>query len=251
MALAIATTRLNPDGRNPMKTVTHVLQLRYPRAVLYTLALAALPGCSGDRLIEPETGRVLTSVELYPLSSTISLLEPLNTVALQVLAYDQDGNPMTDAGAVTFASANELVARVREGSTVSAVSAGQTVVTGRVTINGVTKTVEGSVRVVAEREPALVGTWRGTATGTSGSTSVVFVFNPDLSMSGVGEASWACSVQGKWELSGHTLRARAIGACPGSQLQIEYSAPLSSAQRLEGNWVTDTGSPGTFSIVNE
>jgi hypothetical protein len=234
-----------------MKTFTQVLQLRYVRAVLTVLALVALPSCSGDKLTEPEPARVLTLVGLYPMSSTISLLEPLNTIALRAVAYDQHGMPMTNAEAVSFASANELAATVHAGGTVSAVAAGQTVVTVRVTISGVTKTVDGTVNVVAEREPALVGTWRGTATGTGGTTNVVFVFNPDFSMSAGGEASWACPIQGEWELSGNTLIASAHGPCSGSQMQIKYTAPLSSTQRLEGHWVTGTGSPGTFSITKE
>jgi spore coat protein U-like protein len=90
--------------------------------VLTAFALIALPGCSLDKLVEPEPARILTSVELYPKSSTISLLEPLNTVALQVLAYDQDRIPITDAGAVSFVSVNELAATVHAGGTVSAVA---------------------------------------------------------------------------------------------------------------------------------
>jgi hypothetical protein len=248
-----AVPRLYPDRRNPMKTFTQVLRLRYPWAVLTTLVFLVSPGCGGDsgNSMAPEPPRVLTSVALHPTSSTISVREPLNTVALRVVAYDQDRKLMTDAGAVTFASVNELVARVREGSTVSAVAPGQTVVTARVTINGVTKTVDGTVNVVAEREPVLVGTWRGSATSINASTNVVFVFNGDFSMSAVGEASWACPVQGEWELSGNTLMASAHGPCSGSQMQITYSAPVSSTQRLEGNWVTNTGSPGTFSVTKD
>jgi hypothetical protein len=96
-----------------------------------------------------------------------------------------------------------------------------------------------------------VGTWRGTATSISASTNVVFVFDGVFSMSAVGEASWACPVQGEWELSGNTLMASAHGPCEGGQMQIEITAPLSSTQHLEGPWVTSTGSPGTFSFTKE
>jgi hypothetical protein len=235
-----------------MKTCTQVVQQRSAWAVLTALALVAAPGCSGDNLTEPEPARVLTSVRLHPMSSTISLLEPLNTVALTAVGYDQDGIPMTGAGAASFASANELAATVREGGSVSAVAAGQAVITATLTISGVTKSANATVNVVAEREPALVGTWRGTATSTSASTAVVFVFNGNLSMSATGEASWACPVQGEWELSSNTLTASAHASdCSGSQIQIQYTALLSSTQHLEGSWVTGTGSPGTFSITKE
>jgi hypothetical protein len=238
-----------------MMTFTQVVQLRYPWAVLTTFVLVVLPGCggnSGGNSMEPEAVRILTSVELHPTSSTLSVLEPLNTVALQVVAFDQDGRPMTDAAAVTFASANELVARVREGSTVSAVTEGQTVITAAVNIRGITKTGNTGVSVVAEREPALVGTWSGTVAGSLGSSNVVFVLTADATMSVVGDASWTrCRTEGRWELSGNGLFANGRDVECGNELELTFTAPLSNTQQLSGSWVAGNGHSGTFSFRKE
>jgi hypothetical protein len=234
-----------------MITLIQMLQLRCTPAVLTAFSLAALSGCSGDNLTEPEPARVLTSVQLFPMSSTISLVEPLNTVALRIVAYDQDGGVMTDAGAVTFASADEMVARVHEGSTVSAVAAGQAVITTTVTINGVAKTVQGTVNVVGEREPALVGTWRGTVVGSLGSSNVVFVLTSDATMSVDGDASWTpCRIEGTWALSdiGFGASGREVG-CMSNELT--FTATLSHTQQLSGSWAASNGHIGTFSFRKE
>lgn len=231
-----------------MITHTRTLRLCCGRAAILMVVWAAT-GCSGDGPTEVVAPSILTSLEFLPSASVISLQQPLNTVLLKAIPLDQDADEIIGEGAASFASADVLVATVAADGTVSAGATGQTVITATVTIAGVTKT---ATATVAEREPALVGTWRGPASGAIGTSTIVFQFHGDASMAGVGDASWNdCPIQGEWELAGDTFLIDAEGTECGTGLTLTFTAPLTSSQYLAGDWVTSTGFTGTFELVKQ
>jgi hypothetical protein len=227
---------------------TRTLRLRAGRAALIMMAWA-VTGCSGDGPFE--TGVVLTSVEFLPSASVISLQQPLNTVVLEAVPLDRDGKEIIGAGVASFASADHLVATVAADGTVSAVGTGQTAITATFTIAGVTKTASATVAVSAEREPALVGTWRGSATRATGTSGLHFQIRGDASMAGVGDANWNnCPIEGEWELAGDTFVIEAVETACGS-LKLTFTAPLTSTQHIGGDWDASNGVTGTFSLARE
>jgi hypothetical protein len=235
-------------------TTPHLCRHPGTRAALAALSIATAIACSGD-VTEPEPALVLTSLDVRPTAATISVAQPLNTAELRAVAYDQHADPMAIMTALSFSSANESVATVDGGGTITAVATGQTMVTATLTIGGITKTATATVTVVPEREPALVGSWKGTAAGQRAdnfplqTSNMVLVLNGDLSFSAVGDAGWQqCLVEGGWELPGETFAASGHDTgCPGSQ-QLTFTAPLSNSQRLDGSWVASNGHNGTFSL---
>jgi plastocyanin len=102
-------------------------------------------GDSGDGGVGPPAG--LDRVEVTPATSTLFTVAPGNTVALSVAALDQDGDPVSGAGAPSFSSDNVAVADAAADGTVTAVGAGSARITASVTADGVTKTGTSSVTV--------------------------------------------------------------------------------------------------------
>jgi len=79
---------------------------------------------------------VLTALEALP---DFVVLHQGTTVELRIIAYDQRGRHMTDAGGVTFSSSDSAVARVNGSGLVTGVAAGTAEIL-------VTKTIAGVIR---------------------------------------------------------------------------------------------------------
>jgi plastocyanin len=97
---------------------------------------------------------VLTTVEVTPATATLFTVAPGNTAALTVVAKDQNGAVMSNAG-TTFSSDAGAVATVGTDGTVTALTPGTAVITASLTAGGVTKT--GISTVTAEDAPASAG----------------------------------------------------------------------------------------------
>jgi plastocyanin len=129
-----------------------------PRTItLILLVTSACIGCESNRVTEsvlPGINRprpdpsVLTTLEVLP--STVTLEQGF-TVQLGIVARDQRGARMADAGGVTFTSSDSAIAKVSSSGFVTAVAAGTADIL-------VTKTVAGVTRSAAMKATILPAT---------------------------------------------------------------------------------------------
>lgn len=124
-------------------------------SVLILMATAA--GCGGGGgggIIDPPES-VLTTLQVTPGSATLFTAAPGNTASLAVVAKDQNGQTIANAGTPSFSSENSAIAEVGDDGTVTAKAPGITRITASLTANGVTKTA--STTVTAQVAAANVG----------------------------------------------------------------------------------------------
>jgi plastocyanin len=127
-------------------------QYRHPLA----LTVILLAACGGDGGDDGPSGPTLESIEVSPASETIFSLAPGNTVALTVVARDEDGDVISDPGTITYASGNTSIATVSSSGVVTAAGAGTTSVTASATYGGVTRNGSASITVNVAPATALV-----------------------------------------------------------------------------------------------
>jgi plastocyanin len=106
-------------------------------------------GDGGGGIVDPAS--VLTTLEVTPASAALFTAAPGNTVTLAVVAKDQNGQTMANAGTPSFSSENSAIAEVADDGTVTAKGPGITRITASLTANGVTKTA--STTVTAQVAP--------------------------------------------------------------------------------------------------
>jgi plastocyanin len=134
-------------------------------------------GC-GDGGPGPNQDQVLTTLEVSPATAALFTVAPGNTVALTVVAKDQNGTTMTGVGSPTFSSDNSAVADVSDDGTITATGAGTAQVTSSLTAGGVTKT--GTTTVSVQVAPA-----------TAAVSAPAFAFVPQLvDVSAGGVVTW-------------------------------------------------------------
>jgi plastocyanin len=125
-----------------MRTMTGIAPL---------LVVLAAGGCGGDGGSGPEA-RVLTTLELTPATADLFTVAPGNTVALTVVAKDQDGQVMTGVGPASFSTSNAGIATVDGNATVSGVGPGTAQISASLTAGSETKTA--AMQVTVEAAPA-------------------------------------------------------------------------------------------------
>jgi plastocyanin len=146
------------------------------KTVILLIPAAAGIGCGGSS--PTTTDSELTTVEVTPASATLFTLSPANSVALSVVAKDQDGRIMEVAGATTFSSSDDAVAAVDAEGTVMAAAVGTTVITASVTADGITKSGTATVNVVV-------------APATADVQAPAFTYNPPVvDVAAGGSVTW-------------------------------------------------------------
>jgi plastocyanin len=123
-------------------------------SLLILTATGAGCGGGGGEIIDPPES-VLTTLQVTPASATLFTAAPGNTASLAVVAKDQNGQTMANAGTPSFSSENSAIAEVGDDGTVTAKSPGITRITASLTANGVTETA--STTVTAQVAAANVG----------------------------------------------------------------------------------------------
>lgn len=133
-------------------------------------------GCGSDSS-EP-TPRVLTTVEATPATATLFSAAPENTLQVTVVAKDQDGAMMDDAGPISFSSTNETVATVAPDGTISAAGVGTAQISASLTVDAVT--LSDAVTVTVEDAPE-----------SASVTAPQFAFQPEVvDVSAGGAVTW-------------------------------------------------------------
>jgi plastocyanin len=83
------------------------------------------------------------------------VLRPTQTKPITASALDQRGNPIANASGYSYTSSNTSIATVTAAGVVTGVANGTVTVTTSLTLNGVTKGAETSVRVTDQAAPGL------------------------------------------------------------------------------------------------
>ena len=129
------------------------MQTLLSRIATLLLVAGTGAGCGGGSGTGPGSDpSVLTALEVTPATATLFTVAPGNTVALSVVAKDQDGQAMSGLGSPTFSSDNTAIANVSSAGTVTAVAAGTATITASLTAGGVTQT--GTTTVTTRIPPA-------------------------------------------------------------------------------------------------
>ena len=108
--------------------------------VLTILILAAGAGCGGGGGPVDPPESVLTTLQVTPATATLFTAAPGNTASLAVVAKDQNGQTIANAGIPSFSSENSAIAEVGDEGIVTAKGPGITRITASLTANGVTET---------------------------------------------------------------------------------------------------------------
>jgi plastocyanin len=122
------------------------------RTAMLIIPVAAGLGCGST---EPDPP-VFTTVAVTPPTATLFTVAPVNSVALTVVAKDQNGQAMDHIGPVEFSSGNDAVASVSDDGTVTAVGTGSALITATVAAGDVTKSGTASVTVLVAPAAATV-----------------------------------------------------------------------------------------------
>jgi plastocyanin len=194
-------------------------QYRHPLA-LTVLLLAACGGDGGD---DGPSGPTLASIEVSPSSETIFSLAPNNTVALTVVARDEDGDVISDPGTISYASENTSIATVSASGVVTAAGAGTTSVTASATYGGVTRS--GSAAITVNVAPA---------------TALV-----DAQLVGA-QPSW---VPGTVDVSAGGQVTWTVGSVPHNVVFSGADAPSNIADWADGSQSTTFPNAGTYAYV--
>ena len=192
------------------------------------LVLAA--GCGGDGGSGPEA-RVLTTVELSPVTAGLFTVAPGNTVTLTVAAKDQNGQIMTGLGPASFSTSNAGIATVDGNAVVSAVAPGTAEISASLTVGSETEAATMQVTVQEAAASALV-------------TAPSLAFTPatvDVQAGGV--VTWSVGPVG------HTVTF----TTPGAPAEIPYLEEQSESRTFPTNGSFNylcTIHPGMTGIVN-
>ncbi len=139
---------------------------------LLALGLCFAAACGGSEGPNDEF-----TVEVTPTAAELFSLAPGNTIELEVVAKDGDGEPLA-GGTTTYATGNSAIATVSNAGVVTAVAAGTTQITATVTHDGGSASAITSVTV---RDAAAAATVRAPG----------FVFTPGtVDVSEGGTVTW-------------------------------------------------------------
>jgi plastocyanin len=144
------------------------------RTAMLIIPAAAGLGCGST---DPDPS-VFTTVEVTPPIATLFTAAPVNSVALTVVAKDQNGQAMDNVGPPEFSSEDDAVATVGDDGTVTAAGTGTVLITATVTAGDVTKSGTASVTVLVAPVAATV-------------TAPQFAFLPNVvDVSAGGSVTW-------------------------------------------------------------
>lgn len=161
------------NGDNPSKGGVTMPAFLARTAMLIIPAAAGL-GCGST---DPDPS-VFTTVEVTPPIATLFTAAPVNSVALTVVAKDQNGQAMDNVGPPEFSSEDDAVATVGDDGTVTAAGTGTVLITATVTAGDVTKSGTASVTVLVAPAAATV-------------TAPQFAFLPNVvDVSAGGSVTW-------------------------------------------------------------
>jgi hypothetical protein len=97
-------------------------------------------------------------------------------------------------------------------------------------------------------DPALVGSWAGSLSGSYGPADMTLLLNADGTAEFEGSHPPYCRVRGDWGVSGTQFAVRGID-CTASRLTL--AAPVSSTT-LTGTWSANNGAAaGEFSVTKQ
>ena len=116
-----------------------------------TLLIVLAAGCGGDGGSGPDA-RVLTTLELTPVTAGLFTVAPGNTITLTVEPKDQDGQVMTGVGPASFSTSNVGIATVDGSATVTAVGPGTAQISASLTAGSETRAA--SMQATVQEAPA-------------------------------------------------------------------------------------------------
>jgi plastocyanin len=195
------------------------------------LLIVLAAGCGGEDGGSGPDARVLTTLELTPVTAGLFTVAPGNTVTLTVVPRDQDGVVMTTVGPPSFSTSNAAVATVDANATVSAVAPGTAQISASLTVGSETQTASMDVTVQEAAASALV-----TAPSLAYTPATV-----DVQAGGV--VTWSMGSVG------HTVTF----ITPGAPAEIPYLEEESASRTFPTNGSFNyqcTIHPGMIGIVN-
>jgi plastocyanin len=116
-----------------------------------TMLIVLASGCGGDGDGHSPEPRVLTTLELTPVTADLFTVAPGNSVTLAVIAKDQDGGVMTGLGPASLSTSNAGIATVDGDATVTAVGPGTAQISASLTAGSETKAA--SMQVTVQEAP--------------------------------------------------------------------------------------------------
>ncbi|RKN77022.1 hypothetical protein [Ulvibacterium marinum] len=97
-------------------------------------------------------------------------------------------------------------------------------------------------------DPALVGTWEGTVSGSFGDADMTMVLESNGDMSAEGSTSLYCPMDAKWKVKSNRFKASGNDRCDGTS--VTFDAPYSKT-KLSGSWSAGSGNSGTFNAEKQ